>query len=52
MDKCRVTAVALEGMRVVSAHQPNLGTDGEDLNEYRSALETKLAISWREILVI
>ena len=48
----RVTAVVLGGMRVVSVYQPVWGTDDEGMNEYRSALESQIAMSGRERLVI
>ena len=48
----RVTAVVLGGMRVVSAYQPVWGTDDEGMTDYRSALESQIAMSGRERLVI
>ena len=40
------------GMRLVSAYQPVWGTDEEGMNDYRSALESQIAMSGRERLVI
>ena len=48
----RVTAVVLGGMRVVSAYQPVRRMDEDGMNEYRSALESQIAMSGRERLVI
>ena len=48
----RVTAIVLGGMRVVSAYQLVWGTDDEGMTDYRSALESQIAMSGRERLVI
>ena len=48
----RVSAVVFGGMRVVSAYQPVWGTDEEAMNDYRSALESQIAMSGLERLVI
>ena len=46
--KDRVTTVVLAGMRMMSGYQPIWGMDEEGMIEYISALETQIAMTWRD----
>lgn len=48
----QMTAAVLRGKRGASAYQPKLGTDDEGMDDYRSTLETRKAMSRLERLAI